>query len=132
VEVRAASEREDYGKVLREFKRYGPMVGDAAMFQVGSILIQVFPSTGYPLWEDAVANAVKARVECEQVKVVSKEHLIVLALIRFDPAKDVPRIGQLYKSADRAALDDVLRRFDKDGTLTVRLARVTEWLGRDS
>jgi hypothetical protein len=132
VEVRAATEREDYGRVLREFGRYGPIVGDAAMFQVGPILIQVFPSTGYPLWEDAVANAVKARVEGEPVRVVSKEHLIILALARFDPVKDVPRIGQLYKSADKAILRDLLRRFDNDGELAKRLSRITEWLGRDN
>ncbi len=126
VSVRVESDY--YKKVLKALRSYGPMVSEAATFQIGALLVQVFPATGHPLWEDVVRSAVKTRVGGEPVKVASREHLIILALLRFHPARDVPRIGQLYPNADKQVLASLLRRFDENGQLAKRLGKVVQWL----
>jgi hypothetical protein len=126
--VTTAVEADYYSKVLSALGRYGPVVKEAATFSIGGVLVQVFPATGHELWEDLINHAVSAKVDGEPVRIASREHLIVLALQRFDPVKDVPRISRLYEKADHGKVDSLLKRFDKDGVLTAKLRRLFRFI----
>lgn len=121
----------EYTAVLRELGARGRMVGEAATFELhGTPLhLQIFDATGHDQWEAMVADGLKTSIGEEQVKVASPEHLILMALQAYRPAKDMPRIPPLYRRASKKKLDQLLERFDRDGTLRSRLTRTLEVLG---
>lgn len=120
----------EYRRVLRVIEEYVPMVkgGGAATFDVRGRPMQVFQAMGDPLWESAVRNAVADMVGGEPVRIVDREHLILLALRRFSRAKDMPRIADLYETADKRKLRRLIRRFDADGQLKKNLDSLLAWL----
>lgn len=61
----------------------------------------------------------------QPIKVASREHLIILALISFRPAKDWGRIVQLHQRADHERIKALLERIDTDGELAKRLQFLT-------
>lgn len=111
--------------VFAALREQGPMTHEAATFLLGGVPVQVFPTVGKPLWEDVVQQAVVGNIGDQPVKVASREHLIILALTAFRPAKDWGRIVQLYQRADHQKLRALLERFDTDGELTRRLQFLT-------
>jgi hypothetical protein len=120
----------EYRRVLRAIEEYVPMIkgGGAATFDVRGRPMQVFQARGDLLWESAVRNAIVDRVGGEPVRVVDKEHLILLALRRFSRAKDTPRIADLYETANKPKLRRLIRRFDADGQLKKNLDSLLAWL----
>ncbi|PKB84032.1 MAG: hypothetical protein BZY88_00990 [SAR202 cluster bacterium Io17-Chloro-G9] len=87
---------------------------------LGGVLVQLFPTTIKPLYEDTLHDARRARVGNLRVKVASPEHLVLLALEAFRE-RDRFRITALRPSVDERKLNGLLRRFDETGTLTSRL-----------
>ncbi len=122
--VTVSGDAEYFGKVFPALRELGPIVGDAATFMLHGVPVQVFPATGNPLWEDVVRGAVPAKIGDQNVKVASREHLIVLALKAFRPGKDWGRIVQLHAKADRRKLDALIKKFDTRGELRRRLDRL--------
>lgn len=120
----------EYNKALHAIEEYVPMVkgGGAATFDVRGRPMQVFQAIGDPLWESAVRTAITDRVGGESVRIVDKEHLILLALRRFSRAKDMPRIADLYETVDKHRLRRLIRRFDEDGQLEKNLGSLLDWL----
>ncbi len=120
----------EYHKVLHAIEEYVPMIrgGGAATFDVRGRPMQVFQARGDSLWESAVRNAISDTVGGESVRIVDKEHLILLALRRFSRAKDMPRIADLYETANKRRLRLLIRRFDADGQLKNNLDSLLAWL----
>lgn len=111
-------------KVFPALDKVGRRVGEGAMFLVSGVPVHVLPSTGNAVLGDVVRGAVSGKIGDQPVKVASREHLILLALIRFQPGKDWGRIVQLYPTADKQRLAKLLERFDEEGTLRERLERL--------
>lgn len=118
--VLVGSDADYFERVFPALRELGPMVGDAATFLIYGIPVQVFPAQGNPLWEDTLRGAVRGRIGNVPVKVASREHLIVLALVSYRPGKDWGRIAQLYQKADTRKLYELLRRFDNGERLLHR------------
>ena len=88
------------------------------MHQVlGSVPIQLFPSTKTPLYRDAVEQAAKVRIGNARAKVATAEHLILLYLTA-NRQKDRMRVGCLLDDVDESKLQALLDRFD-DGEETL-------------
>ena len=88
---------------------------------VGGISIQVFPTSGNPLFASALANAKTVNADGVRTKVASVEHLVVLALQSFRLG-DQRRIHGLLNEAGPAKVDRLIKEFDDDDqTLADRL-----------
>jgi hypothetical protein len=87
---------------------------------LGSVPVQMFPTTTEPLYLDALKGARRARVGGLRVKVASPEHLTLLFLEAFRE-KDRFRIRSLLPKVDTGYLNRLLEDFDDEGRLTRRL-----------
>ena len=90
-------------------------------YVLGGVPVQIFPSTTMPLYRDTVEAAAQVRIGGLRVNFASIEHLILLYLEAFRE-KDQFRVRILYRSADLARLNALLKRFDNaEERLTRRL-----------
>jgi hypothetical protein len=89
-------------------------------YVLGSVPVQMFPTTIKPLYLDALKGARRARVGEFRVKVASPEHLLLLFLEAFRE-KDRFRIRSLLPKVDAGYLNRLLEDFDDEGRLTRRL-----------
>jgi hypothetical protein len=80
-------------------------------FLLSGVPVQILSGNENAIVEDVVKGAVPGRIGDQRVKVASREHTILLALIRFSP-DDWGRIERLLKGADVAKLRRLIRKFD--------------------
>lgn len=91
-------------------------------FLLHGVPVQVLSGNDNAFVADVVKGAVPGRIGDQRVKVASREHTILLALIRFSP-DDWGRIERLLNSADATKLGRLIRKFDDaHGTLQQNLS----------
>ena len=116
----------EYAKVFSAMSRLAKPAPGTMDFLVGDLPVQVFPtSINSPLFEDALKQATEVDIAGEPGKVLPREHLIILPLQAFRPAKDYGKIMGLLPRADPRKLELLLERFDIDGKLAEKLRWLT-------
>lgn len=113
----------DSRALYKHFKEKGNKIKDVYIY-IDDMPVQFFPTYISPLFNSAVREAHKIKIEGIPSKVVTVEYLIALLLNAFRP-KDKIRIAELLEKADKKLLDEILGRFDDEkGILHKRFKEV--------
>jgi len=113
----------DFRALYKHFREKGNKIEDVHI-HIDDMPVQFFPNYISPLFDSAVKEAHKIKVEGVPSKVVKVEYLIALLLGAFRP-QDKIRIAELLGKADRKLLDEILERFDDEkGILHKRFKEV--------
>lgn len=107
-------------QVLPALEEVGRHTGKQGTFLIHGLPVQVLSSTSHRVYEEVVRLAINGKIGDQPVKVASREHLIFLGLVRFEP-KDWGRVVQLHRTANRRKLRTILERFDESGEFRRRL-----------
>lgn len=110
---------EDYVRVWRELSKYAKKTKDFG-FVIEQTEVQILPTSIHPMFKSALENAKSVRTGGITTKVVDREHLILMFL-RANRQKDRFKASILLPQADLPYLEQLLRRFDTDGTLRSRI-----------
>ena len=107
------------GTILPALSKLGHRVSAGGdVFLVSGVPLQILDASVSPMLADVIRGAVWGEIGDERVKVASREHTILLGLVRFSPA-DWGRIDRLLAGADTKKLMRLIERFD-DSTETLR------------
>ena len=107
----------EFMEIWRSVAAHGTIEGMAIV--IGGTPVEVFPVDARPIIQDAIAHALRKRVEGILVKVTPPEHLMLEALSTYRN-KDKARVFLLEEAVDRTKLRELLRRLDHDGTIRRR------------
>lgn len=118
----AAASDSEFSDVLRRLADFGTT--DGMTVAISGTPVEVFPVDSRPIIQDAIAHALRKRVEGILVKVTPPEHLVLEALSTYRN-KDKARVFLLEDVVDRTKLGALLRRLDHDGTLRSRYEALT-------
>jgi len=110
---------QDYVKVWRELSKYAKKTKDFG-FIIEQTEVQILPTSIHPMFKSALSSAKSVRTGGITTKVVDREHLILMFL-RANRQKDRFKASILLPKANLPYLEQLLRRFDTDGTLRSRL-----------
>ena len=116
---------EDFQRLYSHYRQKGNKIEDVYIY-IADMAVQFLPSYISPLFNNAIKEAQRIRVNGVPSKVVTVEYLIALLLTAFRP-KDKIHIIELAKSADMLMLNEILRRFDDGQRLLSK--RLKEVLG---
>lgn len=109
----------EYTMVWRELNRRAEKTKEFG-FIIAGTEVQILPTSIGPLYESALLKAKSIRVGGVTVRVVDREHLILM-LLKANRPKDRFKALTLLEGADLTYLHPLLRRFDEDGILEERL-----------
>ena len=113
----AVGSDEEFQRIFNRLIEFGEVQGHSVV--IAGTPVEVFPADISPIIRDALAHALRKRVEGIAVKVVGPEHLLLEAL-RVYRSQDKGRVFLLDEVVDRKTLRALLRRLDHDGTLKRR------------
>ena len=102
----------EYSKIWRELRKYADRVLDFG-FVIDGTPVQILPTSIGPLFEDALQKANKITTGGIVIRVVDKEHLILLFL-KANRQKDRQKASILLQQADMSYLGYLLEMYDKD------------------
>jgi predicted nucleotidyltransferase len=102
----------DYIIIWNELKKYAQKI-ETFGFRIDNTEVQIFPSTISSLFQDSLKTAKNIKVDGTFVRVVDKEHLILLFLSA-GRQRDKFKASILLETADLKYLKSLLERFDKD------------------
>lgn len=114
---------EDFQSLYSYYRQKGNKIENVYIY-IANIAVHFLPNYISPLFNNAIKEAQRIRVNGVPSKVVKVEYLIALLLTAFRP-KDKIHIIELAKNADMPVLNEILRRLD-DGQhiLSKRLKEV--------
>lgn len=118
----AVTNDQEFQRVFSRLASFGQVEGHAIVIQ--GTPAEVFPVDISPIIEDALAHAIRKRVEGMLVKVAPPEHLLLEAL-RVFRSQDKGRVFLLDEVVDKSKLRALFRRLDYDGTLRRRYETLT-------
>ena len=113
----------EYSKIWNALKEHATKVKSFG-FIISDTEVQILPTLISPLYHDAVLKAKRIKVDGTIVKVVDKEHLILLAMMA-NRGKDRFRASVLLQTANIKYLNTLLKEFDKNGELKKRLSSLS-------
>ena len=116
---------EDFHNLYSHYHQKGNKIENVYIY-IANMPVQFLPNYISPLFNNAIKEAERIRVNGVPSKVVKVEYLIALLLTAFRP-KDKIHIIELAKNADMPALHKILKRFDDEQHLLSK--RFKEVLG---
>ncbi|GAG02635.1 unnamed protein product, partial [marine sediment metagenome] len=98
---------EDFQRLYSHYRQKGNKIEDVYIY-IADMAVQFLPNYISPLFNNAIKEAQRIRVNGVPSKVVTVEYLMALLLTAFRP-KDKIHIIELAKSADMPMLNEILR-----------------------
>ena len=113
---------EDFHSLYSHYRQKGNKIENVYIY-IANMAVQFLPNYISPLFDNAIKEAQRIRVNGVPSKVVKVEYLIALLLTAFRP-KDKIHVIELAKNADMLLLNEILRGLDDGQLLSKRLKEV--------